>query len=106
MSQRLRIGATEDTLYDCVISSINEPVKEKLLDEWVCRSQGGVYVKPWKIRIDDRSLFRAVEPIIAEVIRELGEEYPESIWRFYEGQRTIEHPSSAELNTWLNDAAG
>ena len=93
MSQRLHVGATDDPVYDAVIVSEADATEERLSD-WL-------YSGPWKIRIADLELYRKVEPSIAEWFPGL---FPNDVWAFYMGDRSIQHPTALELSEWL--AAG
>jgi hypothetical protein len=99
MSQRLYIGVTEDDSYECVLESA-AGAEEKLRKDWmsIC---GGFFLGPLKIRIGDKNLFLEIEPVIAGILAELGQEYPDSIWSFYYGERSIEHPTKTELEDWI-----
>lgn len=99
MSQRLHIGETTKTFYDCVIDS-SKGVREKLKSDWLM-CDGGMFVGPWKIRIGDYDLWNKVEPVVAGVMAECGKQYPDCVWTFYDGNRSIEHPTKAELDAWL-----
>lgn len=99
MSQRLHIGKTTKTYYDCVLED-EHGAEEKLKRDWLMCG-GGMFVGPWKIRIGDIELWSRVEPVIAQVFAELGEKYPENVWAFYRDDRSLEHPSKDELREWL-----
>ena len=93
MSNRLYVGRTDDPLYDCVIDETVD-AREKLISDFM-------YASPYKIRIGDMRLFEEVQPIIASVFEECGREYPDDVWAFYVGERSIQHPTQAELDEWL-----
>jgi len=93
MSERLHIGATEDPTYDAVIAS-EADASEDRMTSWLC---GG----PWKIRIGDVDLWEKVAPAIAALFPGL---FPNDVWAFYMGDRSIQHPTAAELSEWV--AAG
>ena len=93
MSNRLHVGRTDDPLYDCVIDGIDD-AREKLVCDFL-------YASPYKIRIGDMRLFEEVQPIIAAVFAECGRQYPDDVWAFYAGERSIQHPTQAELDEWL-----
>lgn len=99
MSQRLHIGQTDNKTYDCVLSSEHD-VRSKLRKDWLC-CEYKMFIGPWKIFIGDVVLFRAVEPVIASTLAEIGTTYPDDIWVFVCDSRTIEHPTQAELDAWL-----
>ena len=99
MSQRLHIGNTKDEFYDCVLESA-DGAEEKLRADWLAMGNG-FYLGPWKIRIGDKNLFKEIEPIIAGIFEELGKEYPDDVWAFYDGERNLEHPTREELGAWL-----
>lgn len=102
MSQRLHIGSTSDGGYDCVCTSV-EGAREKLIAEWLWLHEG-FYAGPFKIRIGDMALFRALEPVLIELFERLGELYPDNVWTFSRGRSVIEHPSRAELDEWLKES--
>jgi len=99
MSQLLHIGLTEDKFYDCVLES-TDGAEKKLREDWLAMGSG-FYLGPWKIRIGDKNLFREIEPTIAGIFSELGEEYPDNVWAFYDGERRLEHPTREELDAWI-----
>jgi hypothetical protein len=84
MSQRLCIGATDETFYDCIIEEKDdkESIKNKLLSEWLQVSEH-IFFGPWKIKIIDLCLFRKIQPIIEDVFLEMGLQYPKDIWVIY-----------------------
>ena len=99
MSQRLHVGATNEQFYDCVLTS-PDGARDRLLNEWM-KYTGGMFVGPWKIRIGDIALFEQVEPVIAELLTDVGKVYPDDICCFYLSVFTIEHPTADELRAWL-----
>lgn len=99
MSQRLHIGKTDDDSYDCIIMDELD-AREKLNREWFMRGTGMV-AAPWKIRIADYDLWNKIEPIVTDIFTELGHQYPDCVWAFYDGNRCIEHPTRSELDEWL-----
>jgi len=100
MSQRLHIGKTSETFYDCVLVSEFD-ASQKLLLEWLAYSEGW-YLSPFKIRISDVGLFRQLEPLISAVLEKIGKQYPDDVWTFYLGDASIEHPTAEELLVWLS----
>jgi len=99
MSQRLHIGKTEKEFYDCVIES-SDGAEEKLKKDWLCLNEF-FFLSPWKIRIADKDLFRKIEPILDQVITDLGKNYPEDVNSFYYGEEYLPSPSKEELGAWL-----
>lgn len=99
MSQRLHIGITQETFYDCVLES-TEGAEEKLRADWLAMSNG-FFLGPWKIRIGDKNLLKEIEPTITGIFAELRKEYPNDVWVFYDGDRYLEHPTREELDAWL-----
>ena len=94
MSQRLHIGTPIKDHYDCVITSMDGAL-QKLLDDWLCISHGH-FLSPWKIAINDNTLWLEVEPIINEVISALGRKYPDDVtciarWNEEAGEYVREH---------------
>lgn len=81
MSQRLCIGLTDKTHYDCVLTTPEKAI-EKLLSEWLCLSPDGWFLSPWKVNITDEQLFNELEPILEQIVEGLGKEYPEDITFF------------------------
>ncbi len=99
MSQRLYVGNTDDGGYDCVVTTL-DGLRTKLQSEWLVISTG--YLGPWKIRIGDVGLFQAIEPTIKDIFEELNLNYPGDVWKFYQDDRSIDHPSQEELNSWFS----
>jgi hypothetical protein len=91
MSERLHIGATDDALYDVVISCESDATEENMAD-WL-------YGSPRKIRIADIGLWDKVSAVIAEL--SIGR-FPEDVWAFYMGDRTIQYPTAEELADWVD----
>jgi len=98
MSQRLHIGKTEESFYDCILEN-DSNVHEKLLSEWFCL-RGGFFVGPWKIIIADTDLFDKLQSVFLELFTSLGKRYPDDVWVFYHDDRNIEHPTEEELLKW------
>ena len=99
MSQRLHIGNTKEDFYDCVLESA-DGAEEKLREDWLAMGNG-VCLGPWKIRIGDKNLLKEIESTIAGIFAELGKEYPNDVCCFYDGERSLEHPTREELDAWL-----
>lgn len=93
MSQRLHVGATDDPVYEAVIASEADATADRMAG-WLCAG-------PWKIRISDLDLWRKVEPAIAELFPGV---FPNDVWAFYMGERSIQHPTAAELREWLAES--
>lgn len=74
MSQRLHIGPTEKTHYDCVITEVADCLS-KLLNEWLMYHHG-YFLSPWKIRVIDFPLFKEVLPKMEMVLEALDVEFP------------------------------
>ncbi len=91
MSQRLHIGPTDDPVYDAVIATEADATEERMAD-WLCNG-------PWAIRVGDLELYRKVEPSIAELF---PGHFPNDVWKFFMGDRTIQHPTAMELTDWLD----
>lgn len=104
MSQRLHIGNTSETFYDCVLMDRHD-APQKLLSEWLAYEKGAL-LGPWKIRIGDIDLFRSLEPLIVAAFRNVGKEYPDDVWAFYLEDSVIEHPSAEELMIWISANGG
>src|ERR1700736_174109 len=102
MSQRLHIGPTKDSYYDCVIDRDEFYIKEKINSRWLVKGNG-FFLGPWKISIGNKKKFLQIQPLIEEVFQDVGKKYPDCIWVFYEGDRSIEHPTKEELSEWIND---
>jgi hypothetical protein len=101
MSQRLYIGSNPpEKIYDCVIDS-TENVGEKLLSEYFCLSKD-TFIGPWKIRIADLGLYRLIEPDVRAAFELLGKSYPSDVWVFYMNGHSIDHPTTIELDSFLN----
>lgn len=94
MSNRLHIGPSDDPIYDCVLTSL-DGAKEKLAEEWM-------YASPYKVRIGDMALFKAAQPVLADVFADYGREWPDDVWAFYRGEERIEHPTQSELDAWCD----
>jgi hypothetical protein len=90
MSQRLHIGPTDNSVYDVVIASEADATEEHMA-EWL-------YGSPHKIRIGDLALWDKVSPVIAELFPGI---FPDDVWYFYIGERSIDHPTARELADWL-----
>jgi hypothetical protein len=95
MSQRLHVGATDSPAYEAVVASEADATKDRLF-RWLCAG-------PWKIRIGDINLWNKVEPAIADLFPGL---FPDDVWAFYIGDRSIQHPTAVELREWLDVARG
>jgi len=106
MSQRLCVGSTTDTFYDCVIDKKTNifEVKDTLLEDWLCYHEG-LFLDPLKVRINDRNLYYRIESTIKTVLTIIGLNYPSDIWMFYTDNTCIEHPTKAELYTWMKNEA-
>lgn len=100
MSQRLHIGETTDDTYDCVVID-DRDIYNKLLSEWLLYSNG-MYLGPFKIRIENVILFKKIEPEIKRLFNNIGQNYPEDIWFIYKGKNSIEHPTEKELNDFIS----
>ncbi len=74
MSQRLHIGKTEESFYDCVVTEITEGLKARIEREWLGfdRPRLLCITGPWKIRIQDFDLWRLVEPMLVELLAAHG----------------------------------
>ena len=94
MSNRLHIGPTDSTIYECVLTSA-DGAAEKLASELFPNG-------PFKVRIGDLPLFTELQPVIRSVFEDYGWQYPDAIWWFYCGESKIEHPSQDELDHWLD----
>ena len=102
MSQRLHIGETKEKFYDCVLTTERD-AGNALWYEWLAYDKEG-FLGPWKIRIKDVELFKAVQPRIEQIFTKLGLAYPDSIWMFYfeDGSELI-HPSNEQLTQKLKE---
>jgi hypothetical protein len=92
MSQRLHVGKTSEKVYDFVIDSIDGIPNE--IEDW---SFSGL----WKISIGEADLFRIVDPFLSLAFSNGGLSYPDDVWFFYFGERSIEHPNIKELKDFL-----
>ena len=110
MSQRLLIAPKQQnpdgTAYDsiCWPNMSDGSIFLTLCEDWLL-ARGGAYLGPWKVRIEDVSLLARMTPILKAVFFCRGHDYPDCIWAFYWGDKSIEHPTSAELAAWLLEAA-
>jgi hypothetical protein len=100
MSQRLHIGKTDKTLYDCIIADA-DGAELKIKEDFLCLQPNGYFLGPWKIRISDVALYREIEPILTQVFSSIGNEFPKCTWVFYHGDKDIVHPTREELDAWL-----
>lgn len=108
MSQRLHIGPTTESHYDCVITDAArtfEALVDTLKSDWLCVT-GGYCFGPWKITIADWDLWSMVEPAVDKVICMVPRIYPDDIWMFKIVDRdriahTLEHPTRDELDSWV-----
>lgn len=103
MSQRLCIGATDETFYDCIIEEKDdiESIKDKLFSEWLQVSKH-IFFGPWKIKIMDLCLFKKIQPIIEDVFSEMGLQYPKDIWAIYYKNLSISPSTKKELSYFLD----
>lgn len=99
MSQRLHVGLTDSASFDCILTN-TEGSRDKIKNEWLLMDAGWI-AGPWKIYVGDIDLFRKIEPIIKDVFRDIGEQYPESVSMFYCNNQGIENPSQELLNNFL-----
>ena len=100
MSQRLHIGKTEESsVYDCILEDSRD-AKKKILSEWVCL-KNSIFFGPWKIRISDTELFDELQPMLVDLFKSLGKQYPDDVWAFYQDNRIIEHPTKRKLSNWV-----
>jgi len=99
MSQRLHIGETDGGIYDCVITDAYN-LRAKLEAEWLALADG-LYCGPWKVRIGDKRLYRAIEPTIEGLFVSLGRQYPDEVSAIYDGESRIENPTRADLDAFL-----
>lgn len=83
------------SFYDLVLNDERD-ADEKLRRDWLVMD-GGMFLGPWKIRIGDLELWKCIEPLLAKMFTELGHQYPECVWMFYYGDRSLEHPSKDKL---------
>lgn len=81
MSQRLCVGPTDETRFDCVVDSMDN-AEEKLITEWLSLI-GNSYVGPWKIWVKDDDLWKDVKPIVADIFSTLKHEYPDCVSVFH-----------------------
>lgn len=88
MSQRLHIGVTDKTHYDCVLTSTENALK-KLCEEWICLDSLGYFLSPWKVQITDEKLFVELEPVMEGLCEALGKSYPDDI-TFFKGEERYE----------------
>ena len=91
---------TKDSFYDCILVD-NKKVWERLLSEWLHRDKG-FYLGPFKIRIGDRKLYKQLSPILLKLFERIGKQYPDDIWMFSQGNKSIEHPTIDALSKWLD----
>jgi len=100
MSQRLCVGNTSENYYDCVLTDTNN-VKNRLLDDWLLYSNG-FFLGSLKVRIADKHLFKTIEPIIKQVLEDVGLQYPNDLLFFMDG-KSLDSPTKSELKKWLNN---
>jgi len=92
MSQRLHVGKTSEKVYDFSIDSIDGISNE--IEDW---SFSGL----WKISIGDVDLFSMVDPFLSIAFSNGGLSYPDDVWFFYLGEKSIEHPTRSELDAFI-----
>ncbi len=108
VSQRLLVTANanhkDKDVFDgiCLPDMTDDEIDRELWNNWISYSpKDHGYFSPFKVSIEDITLFGRVQEAMRRMFTELGKDYPECIWIFFKGKGRIEHPTDTELSKWL-----
>ncbi len=105
MSQRLLIAGKNSirgNIYDAIIDGGNTLTEAaNILRYDFFADMGHGHLGPWKIRVADLEAYLKVEPILMGMFKYFDHIYPDEVWTFYRGDKTIDHPTERELLHFL-----
>lgn len=99
MNQRLHIGKTEKTHYDCVLESADGCL-QKMREDWIMLDELGQCVGGWKVRVTDLALFRKVLPIMNSMFADIGIDMGERVMFYFNDEKS----DATTFDTIMEDA--